>query len=180
MTFQNILTTSLPNINKKMEPIKFEVSISVNVDLSQGTKDFVSQIVEKKIEAAQEANEGLKDSLEPIKAVLGMLQSGCCCNPVQNPIEKELNAVAEAEKEAIASVEAAVKQQETAPKPLQPESQAQPASTISIESVRAVLATKVNDHREAIKNKLNELGAPSVTKLDPSKYQEMYDFLNNL
>lgn len=172
-----------------MEPIKFEVSISVNVDLSQGTKDFVSQIVEKKIEAAQEANEGLKDSLEPIKAVLGMLQSGCCCNPVQipsptsmgpigpngKPMATEAQIESDAMNEAAKAAEEAKKAEEKKPEP-----QAQPASTISIESVRTVLATKVNDHREAIKNKLNELGAPSVTKLDPSKYQEMYDFLNSL
>lgn len=163
-----------------MEPIKFEVSISVNVDLSQGTKDFVSQIVEKKIEAAQEANEGLKDSLEPIKAVLGMIQSGCCCNPVQGAIANEIpnaveSMVQKASEAGKAAAEEAKKVEEKKPEP-----QAQPASTITIESVRAVLATKVNDHREAIKNKLNELGAPSVTKLDPSKYQEMYDFLNSL
>lgn len=47
----------------------------------------------------------------------------------------------------------------------------------SIEDVRKELAKKVNDHRDVIKQKLNELGAPSVTKLDPAKYNEMYDFL---
>lgn len=49
-----------------------------------------------------------------------------------------------------------------------------------IEEVRKVLALKVNDHRDVIKQKLNDLGAPSVTKLDPSKYNEMYDFLVSL
>ena len=49
-----------------------------------------------------------------------------------------------------------------------------------IEEVRKALAAKVNDHRDVIKQKLNELGAPSVTKLDPAKYNEMYDFLTNL
>lgn len=160
-----------------MEPIKFEVSISVNVDLSQGTKDFVSQIVERKIEAAQEANEGLKDSLEPIKAVLGMLQSGHCNTVNPHPVAIEGVAVTE-EARAMDKAKAAKEAKKAEEK--KPEPQVQPASTISIESVRAVLATKVNDHREAIKNKLNELGAPSVTKLDPSKYQEMYDFLNSL
>lgn len=54
-----------------------------------------------------------------------------------------------------------------------------PSST-SIEDVRKVLQAKVNEHRQEIKDKLNELGAPSVTKLDPSKYKEMYDFLMQL
>ena len=51
---------------------------------------------------------------------------------------------------------------------------------ITIEDVRKVLSEKVNDYRDAIKNKLNELGAPSVTKLDPQKYPEMYNFLTSL
>ena len=50
----------------------------------------------------------------------------------------------------------------------------------SIEDVRKVLAEKVNEHRETIKQKLNTLGAPSVTKLDPAKYDEMYNFLMSL
>ena len=52
-----------------------------------------------------------------------------------------------------------------------------PASTITIENVRKALSEKVNAHRNEIKDKLSALGAPSVTKLDQSKYQEMYDFL---
>ena len=43
-----------------------------------------------------------------------------------------------------------------------------------------MLAQKVNEHRDVIKQKLNEFGAPSVTKLDPSKYDEMYNFLESL
>lgn len=51
---------------------------------------------------------------------------------------------------------------------------------VSIEDVRKALASKVASHRAEIKEKLDELGAPSVTKLDPAKYQEMLDFLNAL
>lgn len=54
------------------------------------------------------------------------------------------------------------------------------APGITIEQVRKALADKVSSHREAIKEKLNSLGAPSVTKLDPSKYAEMYTFLTAL
>ena len=43
-----------------------------------------------------------------------------------------------------------------------------------------MLAQKVNEHRDTIKQKLDEFGAPSVTKLDPSKYDEMYNFLESL
>lgn len=66
--------------------------------------------------------------------------------------------------------------------PAQTQSAAEPASSASksIEDVRGMLAKKVNEHRDVIKQKLNELGAPSVTKLDPAKYDEMYNFLESL
>ena len=54
------------------------------------------------------------------------------------------------------------------------------APQVTIEQVRQALAAKVNGHREEIKEKLNSLGAPSVTKLDPAKYAEMFTFLNTL
>jgi pyruvate/2-oxoglutarate dehydrogenase complex dihydrolipoamide acyltransferase (E2) component len=54
------------------------------------------------------------------------------------------------------------------------------APQVTIEQVRQALAAKVNGHREEIKEKLNSLGAPSVTKLDPAKYAEMFTFLNAL
>lgn len=66
------------------------------------------------------------------------------------------------------------------PAPGAPAAQAASSASKSIEDVRKMLAQKVNEHRDAIKQKLNELGAPSVTKLDPSKYDEMYNFLESL
>lgn len=65
---------------------------------------------------------------------------------------------------------------------VKPESK--PANTasdnISIEDVREALSKKVATYRSEIKEKLTELGAPSVTKLDKSKYSEMLNFLNSL
>lgn len=69
------------------------------------------------------------------------------------------------------------------PAPSAPAAPAAPAAfsaSKSIEDVRGMLAKKVNEHRGVIKQKLNELGAPSVTKLDPAKYDEMYNFLESL
>lgn len=66
------------------------------------------------------------------------------------------------------------------PAPGEPVAQAASSATKSIEDVRTMLASKVNEHRSEIKEKLNELGAPSVTKLDPSKYDDMYNFLESL
>ena len=64
--------------------------------------------------------------------------------------------------------------------PSAPAAPAASSASKSIEDVRGMLAKKVNEHRDVIKQKLNELGAPSVTKLDPAKYDEMYNFLKSL
>ena len=62
--------------------------------------------------------------------------------------------------------------------------ESKPANTasdnISIEDVREALSKKVATHRSEIKEKRTELGAPSVTKLDKSKYSDMLNFLNSL
>ena len=54
------------------------------------------------------------------------------------------------------------------------------SDNISIEDVREALSKKVATHRSEIKEKLTELGAPSVTKLNNSKYSDMLNFLNSL
>lgn len=66
-----------------------------------------------------------------------------------------------------------------APAPAKPAEKPAEAE-VSIEDVRKALASKVANHRAEIKDKLDEFGAPSVTKLDPAKYQEMLDYLNSL
>ena len=95
-----------------------------------------------------------------VNAALAGILSGprCHCNaPTIEPAEK----VAEKPAEKVAE---------------------KPAATtgVSIEDVRKALSSKVNEHRQEIKEKLEELGAPSVTKLDPSKYEEMYNYLTSL
>jgi len=60
-------------------------------------------------------------------------------------------------------------------------------SSITVDMVRKALAEKTpqggansDANRQAAKSKLTELGAPNVSTLDPSKYGEMYNFLNSL
>lgn len=77
------------------------------------------------------------------------------------------------------------------PAPAKPAEQAKPVaaapaptastqSSITIDGLRELAMTKMNAHRVEIKQKLTELGTPSITKLDTAKYQEMYDFLKGL
>jgi hypothetical protein len=103
-----------------------------------------------------------------VNAALAGILSGprCHCNaPTIEPAEK----VAEKPAEKVAE------------KPAEKVAEKPAATTgVSIEDVRKALASKVNEHRQEIKEKLEELGAPSVTKLGPSKYEEMYNYLTSL
>ncbi len=69
------------------------------------------------------------------------------------------------------------KKEDSTPGPGAP---ADEAKTYTIEEVREKLKEKVSEHREEIKAKLGELGAPNISNLDPEKYTEFMDFLNSL
>lgn len=66
---------------------------------------------------------------------------------------------------------------EPQPEPGKPASE---EKTYQVEEVREKLKEKVSEHREEIKAKLTELGAPNVSSLDPSKYTEFVNFLEGL
>lgn len=115
----------------------------------------------------------VKFSEETIKAIASIFSSASSAATTKAPAT-QAPATAKPETKPAPVAPAPV-----APATAAPAAPAKPAS-ISIDEVRAVLVNKVNAHREEIKNKLTELGAPSVTKLDPSKYEEMLNFLNSL
>lgn len=117
----------------------------------------------------------VKFSEETIKAIASIFSSASSAATTQAPAT-QAHATQAPATQAPATAKPETKPATAAPATAAP---AKPAS-ISIDEVRAVLVNKVNAHREEIKNKLTELGAPSVTKLDPSKYEEMLNFLNSL
>lgn len=136
-----------------MEAIKISVEVSVN--LSENTQNFIKSLfggaaVTQKFAPATSA----KPASQPA--------------PVQVPKPQAPAAAPAPTKPAATSAPGA------------PAAQAAFSASKSIEDVRKMLAQKVNEHRDVIKQKLNEFGAPSVTKLDPSKYDEMYNFLKSL
>lgn len=135
-----------------MEAIKISVEVSVN--LSENTQNFIKSLFSS------------------------------ACNQVSSaPAQPKEIAPAEVEQPKKPSAPAAAPVQTkpvAEPAPSAPAAPAVSSASKSIEDVRGMLAKKVNDHRDAIKNKLTQLGAPSVTKLDPSKYDEMYNFLASL
>lgn len=70
-----------------------------------------------------------------------------------------------------------VKKPAPAPAPV-PKKTEEPA--VSIQDIRTLLASKVDNHRETIRAKLTELGAKNVTGLDARNYDAFYEFLKDL
>ena len=141
-----------------METIK--ISVEVNVNLSEATQKFLSSLFTNRYDSF---NVVPYSQTEEVKEVV-----------VKKP-EDEKKPTATAPAAAPAQTK-----QDAKPAPSAPAAPAASSASKSIEDVRGMLAKKVNEHRDVIKQKLNELGAPSVTKLDPSKYDEMYNFLSEL
>ena len=133
-----------------METIKISVEVSVN--LSENTQNFIESLFNGVLSVPVQ---------KPVPTVPAS-------KPVSAPAPKPKVAASVPAKPAATPVTGA------------PAAQAASSASKSIEDVRKMLAQKVNEHRDAIKQKLNDLGAPSVTKLDPSKYGEMYNFLEAL
>ena len=143
-----------------MEPIQIHVSVELN--LSQDVKNFLTSIVSNHAPVAKPA---------PAPQAPAVPQS-----PAPAP---QAPAVPQSPAPAPAPQSPAPAPAPQSPAPA-PAPQAPAAPSVTIEQVRKALAAKVNGHREEIKAKLNSLGAPSVTKLDPAKYVEMFSFLNAL
>lgn len=139
-----------------METIKISVEVSVN--LSENTQNFIKSLFGNAIAPSASAAPAAK----PAPAAPAAPAKPAPAKPTTQPA-------------APAQTQSAAK-----PAPSAPAAPAASSASKNIEDVRGMLAEKVNEHRDEIKQKLNELGAPSVTKLDPAKYDEMYNFLESL
>ena len=135
-----------------MEAIKISVEVSVN--LSENTQNFIKSLFGK-----------------AVVTTTAHAQKPATTAPAPKP---------QAPKPQAPTATSAPTKSVANPASGAPAAQAASSASKSIEDVRKMLAQKVNEHRDVIKQKLNELGAPSVTKLNPSKYDEMYNFLKSL
>lgn len=127
-----------------------KISVEVSVNLSENTQNFIKSLFGNAIAPSAPAAPAAKPA------------PAAPAKPTTQPA-------------APAQTQSAAK-----PAPSAPAAPAASSASKNIEDVRGMLAEKVNEHRDEIKQKLNELGAPSVTKLDPAKYDEMYNFLESL
>lgn len=142
-----------------METIKISVEVSVN--LSENTQNFIKSLFGNAIAPSAPAAPAAP-AAKPAPAAPAAPAKPAPAKPTTQPA-------------APAQTQSAAK-----PVPSAPAAPAASSASKNIEDVRGMLAEKVNEHRDEIKQKLNELGAPSVTKLDPAKYDEMYNFLESL
>jgi hypothetical protein len=69
---------------------------------------------------------------------------------------------------------------EPEPMPMDANSSLGSDPAVSIQDIRTLLASKVDNNREAIRAKLTELGAKNVTGLDSRNYGSFYEFLKDL
>ena len=136
-----------------METIKISVEVSVN--LSENTQKFLTSL--------------FGNAIAPSAPVASASKPAPAAPAKPAPAKPTPQPAAPAQTQSAAK-----------PAPSAPAAPAASSASKSIEDVRGMLAKKVNKHRDVIKQKLNELGAPSVTKLDPAKYDEMYNFLESL
>lgn len=72
------------------------------------------------------------------------------------------------------------KTEESEPMPMDANSSLGSDPAVSIQDIRTLLASKVDNHRETIRAKLTELGAKNVTGLDARNYDSFYEFLKDL
>lgn len=72
------------------------------------------------------------------------------------------------------------KTEEPEPMPMDANSSLGSDPARSIQDIRILLASKVDNNRETIRAKLTELGAKNVTGLDARNYDSFYEFLKDL
>lgn len=72
------------------------------------------------------------------------------------------------------------KTEEPEPMPMDANSSLGSDPAVSIQDIRILLASKVDNNRETIRAKLTELGAKNVTGLDARNYNSFYEFLKDL
>ena len=151
-----------------METIK--ISIEVSVNLSENTQKFLTSLFAAGVPSGAQVAASVSKPTHQSESVKPTHQSESV-----KPTHQSESVKPTPQPAAPAQTQSAAK-----PAPSAPVAPAASSASKSIEDVRGMLAKKVNEHRDVIKQKLNELGAPSVTKLDPAKYDEMYNFLESL
>lgn len=122
-----------------------------------------------KVEIKFEANLEETQDLEMVRKICQVIGA--------NPVTVKTTDV---KKPAPAPAPVPKKTEEPEPMPMDANSSLGSDPAVSIQDIRTLLASKVDNHREAIRAKLTELGARNVTGLDARNYDAFYEFLKDL
>ena len=122
-----------------------------------------------KVEIKFEANLEETQDLEMVRKICQVIGA--------NPVTVKKSVPAQDVKKPAPAPE---KTEESEPMPMDANSSLGSDPAVSIQDIRTLLASKVDNHREAIRAKLTELGAKNVTGLDARNYDAFYEFLKYL
>lgn len=126
-----------------------------------------------KVEIKFEANLEETQDLEMVRKICQVIGA--------NPVTVKKPAPAQdVKKPAPAPAPVPKKTEEPEPMPMDANSSLGSDPAVSIQDIRTLLASKVDNHRETIRAKLTELGAKNVTGLDARNYDAFYEFLKDL
>lgn len=129
-----------------------------------------------KVEIKFEANLEETQDLEMVRKICQVIGA----NPVTAKTTDVKKPVPAQDVKKPAPAPAPEKTEEPEPMPMDANSSLGSDPAVSIQDIRTLLASKVDNHREAIRAKLTELGARNVTGLDARNYDAFYEFLKNL
>lgn len=129
-----------------------------------------------KVEIKFEANlEGPQD-LEMVRKICQVIGS----NPVTVKTTDVKKPAPAQDVKKPAPAPAPRKTEKPEPMPMDANSSLGSDPAVSIQDIRILLASKVDNNRETIRAKLTELGAKNVTGLDARNYDSFYEFLKDL
>lgn len=129
-----------------------------------------------KVEIKLEANLEETQDLEMIRKICQIIGA----NPVTAKTADVKKPAPAQDVKKPAPAPAPKKVEEPEPMPMDANSSLGSDPAVSIQDIRTLLASKVDNHRETIRAKLTELGARNVTGLDARNYDAFYEFLKNL
>lgn len=129
-----------------------------------------------KVEIKFEANLEETQDLEMVRKICQVIEA----NPVTVKTTDVKKSVPAQDVKKPAPAPVPKKTEESEPMPMDANSSLGSDPAVSIQDIRTLLASKVDNHREAIRAKLTELGARNVTGLDARNYDAFYEFLKDL
>lgn len=129
-----------------------------------------------KIEIKIEANLEETQDLEMVRKICQVIGA----NPVTAKTADVKKPAPAQDVKKPAPAPAPKKVEEPEPMPMDANSSLGSDPAVSIQDIRTLLASKVDNHRETIRAKLTELGAKNVTGLDARNYDAFYEFLKDL